>query len=142
MELAWVALLFVALARQETRFMALLLAVKWALNYTTFLYVAQAAPAIVDVVFGAAGVMLAARLRRTWSDVALFGFIFTPVVHLWFWGGGAYITGVEYYWLVVSLFSVQVIGVASPSLIDGAHRFVAFLRSSLRPPGGHTRTVC
>lgn len=117
MEWAWAGLLILAALHRAARPLALLLALKWACNYTAFRLLGETAPALIDVAIGTVGVIWASRLQTRWSDVVIAGFVLTPLVHAWYWlqpAPGA-LSPLAYYWIVACLFSVQVAAVAWPA---------------------------
>jgi len=116
-EWLWAALLVLAATHPGVRPLALLLALKWAANYAAFRLVGEAAPALVDLVLGAVGVIWAARHRAWWSDVVAAGFALTLFVHVWYWlpqAPGA-LSALVYYGLIVGLFTLQVGALAWPA---------------------------
>lgn len=117
MEWLWAALLLVAATHPATRALALLLALKWACNYTAFRLIGETAPALIDVAIGTVGVVWASRRHTRWADVVIAGFVLTPLVHAWYWlpaGPGA-LSPQAYYWIVVGLFGLQVTALAWPA---------------------------
>ena len=85
MEWLWAGLLLVAATHSATRPLALLLALKWACNYTAFRLIGETAPALIDVAIGTVGVIWASRLQTRWADAVIAGFVLTPLVHAWYW---------------------------------------------------------
>lgn len=128
-EWLWAGLLILSASHRATRALALLLALKWAVNYAAFHLIAETAPALIDVALGTIGVIWASRRRAVWSDVVVAGFILTLVVHAWYWlqyaAGG--VSPVAYYWLIAGLFTMQVAALAWP----GAQQPVRGLRRRL-----------
>ncbi len=117
MEWLWAGLLALAASHRATRPLALLLALKWASNYTAFRLIGETAPALIDVALGTVGVIWASRLHARWADVVTAGFVLTPLVHAWYWlqpVPGA-LSPLAYYWIVVGLFSIQTAAVAWPA---------------------------
>lgn len=117
MEWLWAGLLVLAAAHAPTRALALLLALKWAANYTAFILVAEAAPALIDVALGTVGVIWASRRHTLWSDAVIAGFVLTPLAHAWYWlqyDGGA-VSELAYYRILIALFTVQALAVAWPA---------------------------
>lgn len=133
MEWLWAALLTLAASHRAARALALLLALKWAANYTAFRLVGETAPALIDVALGAVGVIWASRLHQRWADVVTAGFVLTPLVHAWYWlqptGGG--LSPLGYYWTLVGLFTVQVAALTWPAALQ--HGRTGLRR--LKPPG-------
>lgn len=120
MEWLWASLLILGASYRPARPFALLLALKWASNYTAFRLIGETAPALIDIALGAVGVIWASRLQQRWADVVIAGFVLTPLLHAWFWlqpQPGA-LSPSAYYWMVAGLFSVQAAAVAWPA----AHR--------------------
>ena len=118
MEWLWAALLALAATHPSSRALALLLALKWAANYTAFVLVAETAPALIDVALGTVGVIWASRRHTLWSDAVIAGFVLTPLAHAWYWlqyDGGA-VSEVAYYRILVGLFTLQAVAVAWPAL--------------------------
>lgn len=117
MEWVWAGLLLVAATHPATRALALLLALKWACNYTAFRLIGETAPALIDVAIGTVGVIWASRLQTRWADVVIAGFVLTPLVHAWYWlqpAPGA-LSPLAYYWIVAALFAIQVAALAWPA---------------------------
>lgn len=117
MEWLWAALLLLAATHPATRALALLLALKWACNYTAFRLIGETAPALIDVAIGTVGVIWASRLQTRWADVVIAGFVLTPLVHAWYWLQPApgTLSPVAYYWIVVGVFAAQVAALAWPA---------------------------
>lgn len=109
----WAGLLALAVCWRQTRLLAGLLAIKWATNYAAFTY-AEWAPVYVDLILGSIGTAAAARIHRRWADFVIAGFVLTPLVHAWYWAGLGMAHPVTYYWLVIGLFTAQVLAVAWP----------------------------
>jgi len=117
MEWLWAGLLLLAATHPATRALALLLALKWACNYTAFRLIGETAPALIDVGIGTVGVIWASRLQTRWADVVIAGFVLTPLVHAWYWLQPApgTLSPVAYYWIVVGVFAAQVAALAWPA---------------------------
>lgn len=127
MEWLWACLLLVAATHTTTRALALLLALKWASNYTAFRLIGETAPALVDIALGTVGVIWASRLHQRWADVVIAGFVLTPLVHAWYWlqpQPGA-LSPIAYYWIVAGLFAMQAAALAWPA---GRRRARSLLR--------------
>lgn len=133
MEWLWAGLLLVAATHPATRALALLLALKWACNYTAFRLIGETAPALIDVAIGTVGVVWASRRHTRWADVVIAGFVLSPLVHAWYWFQAApgALSPVAYYWIVVGLFSMQVAALAWPA----AHRHTRGLVRRLSSAG-------
>lgn len=117
MEWLWAVLLALAVSHRPTRPLALLLALKWAANYTAFRLIGETAPALIDVALGTVGVVWASSQHARWADLLTAGFVLTPLAHAWYWlqyGAGS-VSGLAYYWIVVGLFTMQVLAVAWPA---------------------------
>ena len=136
MEWLWAGRLLVAATHTATRPVALLLALKWACNYTAFRLIGETAPALIDIAIGTVGVIWASRHRAGWSDVVIAGFVLTPLVHAWYWlqpEPGA-LSPVAYYWIVAGLFAMQVAALAWPALRRHARSLLRRLNSARTRP--------
>ena len=116
-EWLWAGLLALAASHRGARPLALLLALKWAANYAAFRLIGQAAPALIDVALGTVGVIWASSHRAWWSDVVAAAFLVTWLVHAWYWlpQVPGEVPALAYYWMVVGLFTVQVMALAWPA---------------------------
>ena len=120
-EWLWVGLLALGACHRDGRALALLLALKWACNYTAFHLIGETAPALVDIALGTVGVIWASRAHRWWADAVIAGFVLTPLAHGWYWfqyGAGSASPEV-YYWLLVGLFTMQAAALAWPAVAQG-----------------------
>ncbi len=122
LEWLWAGVLVLAATHASSRALGLLLALKWAANYTAFVLVAETAPALIDIGLGTVGVIWASRRHALWSDAVIAGFVLVPVVHAWYWlqypGGAA--SEVVYYRLLVALFTLQTAAAAWPAALRTA----------------------
>ncbi|MCS6627486.1 hypothetical protein N0B44_31735 [Roseibacterium beibuensis] len=137
MEWVWVGLLILAASHRAVRPFALLLALKWAANYTAFRLIGETAPALIDVALGTVGVIWASRLHQRWADVVIAGFVLTPLVHAWYWlqPDAGPLSPTAYYWILAALFSVQVAAVAWPAALRHARTLLRRPQSGgARPP--------
>jgi hypothetical protein len=116
-EWLWVGLLALGVSHRASRALALLLALKWASNYTAFQLIGETAPALIDVGLGTVGVIWASRAHSWWADVVIAGFVLTPFVHGWYWFqyGPGPASAQTYYWLLLGLFTLQAAAVAWPA---------------------------
>ncbi len=129
-ESLWTCLLAMAFLNRQTRPLATLLACKAVANYAAALAGFWTAPALLDLAFGTVGVVLALRLPPRIGAVLIVGFVVAPLVHAWhwsLWSQGVYV-GVQYWLVMLGLFSAQVFALAWPEAQD----FVRTCRNNLR----------
>lgn len=132
MEWLWAGVLLLAATHAATRPLALLLALKWACNYTAYRLIGETAPALIDIAIGTVGVIWASRLQTRWADAVIAGFVLTPLVHAWFWlqpAPGA-LSPLAYYWMIAGLFAMQVAALAWPATRRHARAVLRRLESA------------
>lgn len=115
-EAGWACLLVLAMLEPRARPPALLLAAKWALNYAAALSGLWTLPAYIDLAAGTVGVIWATGLPHAQRAVIVSGFVLAPLVHAahWtLWAEGVYV-GVQYWLVMLGLFSAQVLALAWP----------------------------
>lgn len=116
-ECFWTCLLVLASCNRATRGLGLLLGCKAVANYTAAFAGFWTLPALFDLAFGTVGVLLALRLPYPRiAAVLIVCFVVAPLVHAWhwaLWSQGVYV-GVQYYWVMLGLFSAQVLALAWP----------------------------
>lgn len=145
-EAIWAALLILAATHRHSWTLALLLVLKWFLNYAAFSYVAQWAPALVDIAAGTAGVILASRIREEWAGVVMVGFVVTPLIHGWYWIAPGVSSPLTYFHLITCVFTAQAAALAWPACHDPLRRLAVAVRGRLaglagpRRPGRDERT--
>lgn len=125
-ECLWSCLLVLASLNRTTRPLAFLLGAKAALCYALALSGFWTAPALIDVGAGTVGVVLALRLpQQRIGAILAASFVVAPLIHAWHWGlwaNGVYV-GVQYYWVMLGLFSAQVLALALPEAQDIVRTF-------------------
>lgn len=130
-ESLWTCLLVMACHHRQTRPLAILLACKAVVNYAAAFAGFWTLPALFDVLFGTVGVVLVLRLPHPRIGAVMVAcFVVAPLAHAWHWGlwsQGVYV-GVQYYWVMLGLFSAQVFALAWPEAQD----FVRTCRNNLR----------
>lgn len=134
MEWLWVGLLALGASHRPSRALALLLALKWASNYTAFQLIGETAPALIDIALGTVGVIWASRTHSWSMDVVIAGFVLTPLVHGWYWSqyGAGSASPQVYYWLLVGLFTLQIAALAWPAAARDGRTLMRRLKR-LRP---------
>lgn len=127
MEWLWGLLLLAGVSTRESRPFALLLAVKWAINYATYLAGWPWAHMVVDLLLGTVLAVWAGSLPiRLWKDVLALGAMGTMVAHVFLviaWLDTVGASGLHY-WAVIGLFTLQAAAVATPRGRDIARRFI------------------
>lgn len=136
MELAWALLLAIALARPETRPVSFLLAAKWGASYfaaySGWWLAVPSVDLVAAVVFVRASVNLPIHSRKAIAAA----FVLALLVHGWhwvLWANNDHV-GVQYYWLMLGLFSAKVIALSEPGTSD-------LVRSGLHWLGGVVRGI-
>lgn len=133
-EALWAAFLVVAASHRHSWSLALLLVLKWFLNYAAFIYVSQWAPVLMDIALGTVGVIWASRRREEWAGVVTAGFVVTPLIHGWYWiqhtDGTA--DPVAYYLLITGVFTAQVAALAWPACHDPVRAILHWLDIRVR----------
>lgn len=138
-EAGWACLLCLAMLDRSTRPLALLLGVKWALNYYAVSLGCWTVPPYIDIAAGTVGVVWAQDISRRQGAIIAACFVVAPLVHAWhwmLWAEGVYV-GVQYWAVMLGLFSAQTCALAWPggrNLVLAAGRLYRFSRR--RPLAG------
>lgn len=120
-ESLWSCLLILSALNRQTRPLALVLAAKAVLNYSTAGAGLWLMPPVIDLAAGAVGIMLALRLSIPWlRSLLVVSFVLTPLIHAWHWGlwsSGVYV-GVQYWLILLGLFTAQTLALSLPEVQD------------------------